>query len=143
MVRAAHQRTATFYIGCGLWTVVAGALIYLDLGVIAFVASIILAIWVFGLREKFASDDDASAYSVFNRNGLAITGGFTAQQFDRQMRGGFSVGMEDDNEHPGSGVPSAAAGSMTAKQQAKIGDSEKLRRRRAAAAAAENRFSQQ
>eukprot|EP00545_Synedropsis_sp_CCMP1620_P015091 CAMPEP_0119004690 /NCGR_PEP_ID=MMETSP1176-20130426/1296_1 /TAXON_ID=265551 /ORGANISM="Synedropsis recta cf, Strain CCMP1620" /LENGTH=142 /DNA_ID=CAMNT_0006956425 /DNA_START=217 /DNA_END=645 /DNA_ORIENTATION=- len=139
MVRAAHERSTSFYIACTAWFVAVVTLCYLDLGVIAFVGSALLGIWNFGLREKFASDDAASAYSVFNRNNKAIPGGFTAQQFERQMRGTAGGAMDD----PDDGATGMAAASIaTTEIPTKIGDAEKLRRRKAAASAAEKRFAQ-
>ena len=62
-------------------------LVQLDLGVLAFVGSILMAIWMFGLREKFESEETASAYSAFNEDGQAITGSFTTAQLEGQLRG--------------------------------------------------------
>eukprot|EP00978_Attheya_sp_CCMP212_P046265 scaffold380892_cov57-Attheya_sp.AAC.4 len=135
MVRAANERTYAFYIGCTAWLLAVVALVYIDLGVIGFVGSVLLAIWVFGLREKFDSEDTASAYSVFNKKGKAIAGGFTAAQFEQQMRGGANPNTStmDDN------VGLASANNTNRQVPTKIGNSEKLRRRQAAAAAAERR----
>jgi len=134
MVRAANERSLLFYAGCSAWLATMVVLIRIDLGVIAFVASIFAAIWIFGLREKW--DGEVSAYSVFNRDGRGIAGGFTAQQLDRQLRGG--IAPADDTAEDAS-IPTA--GSSTRRQDVKeVSLDEKEKRRRAAAAAAERRF---
>jgi hypothetical protein len=73
MVLAANERTNRFYILAFLWSIVS-----VLLAKNAFVASVLLLIYVFGLREKFDSETTASAYSVFNDDSQGITGGFTA-----------------------------------------------------------------
>jgi len=113
-------------------------LIKYDLGVIAFVVSVLLAIWVFGLRDKFDSETTASAYSVFNKDGQAITGGFTTAQLERQLRGGFG---RDDATKGSNDVPTLSSKQKAPATENVVSDDEKLRRRRAAAAAAaERRF---
>ena len=140
MVRALNERSPRFYVGCILWALVCVLLITLDFGVLAFSGSIVLAIWVFGLREKFSSEETASAYSVFNRDGKAIAGGFTAAQFDRQMRGGIANGAEDAVKGE---IATAARGTLSGEGSSPVlPDDERLRRRKAAAAAAERRFQQ-
>ena len=143
MVRAANERSPRFYLGCILWAVVSVLLIAWDFGVFAFVGSILLAIWVFGLREKFSDEETASAYSVFNRDGKAIVGGFTAAQFDRQMRGGIGNGVDDPVK--GEIATAASDNGMSRREGSTrvLTDDERLRRRKAAAAAAERRFQQQ
>jgi len=144
MVRAANERTPLFYLAGTAWLVVAVLLTVWDLGVVAFVGSVLLAIWVFGLRDKFASEETASAYSVFNRDGKAIAGGFTAQQLDRQLRGGALGGTASNDDDPVHGsVATAVTATPKAEAAAKMSDAERLRRRTAAAAAAERRFQQQ
>jgi hypothetical protein len=116
---------------------------------VAFCGSILLSIWVFGLRDKFSSEETASAYSVFNEDGKAIVGGLTAGQFDRQLRGGFappsgsgSGSNDDNNDNPVRGsiaVSEHKSNAANAKDN-KLGENERLRRRTAAAAAAERRF---
>lgn len=144
MVRAANERSPRFYLGCTLWGIVSVLLIAWDFGVFAFVGSILLSIWLFGLREKFSNEETASAYSVFNRDGKAIVGGFTAAQFDRQMRGG--LGNRADDPVKGE-IATAARDSTTNRSREGLSpmltEDEKLRRRKAAAAAAERRFQQQ
>lgn len=141
MVRAADERSRRFYFGCFLWAVACVLFVAYDFGVIAFCGSVLVAIWAFGLREKFSNEETASAYSVFNRDGKAIVGGFTASQFDRQMRGGIN----NDDEVPVRGsVAVAASPSIGANQKtSNVSDDAKLRRRKAAAAAAERRLHQQ
>jgi hypothetical protein len=144
MVRAANERTPTFYVGCAAWSIAAVLLVAWGFGVVAFCGSILLGIWVFGLRDKFSNEETASAYSVFNQDGKAIVGGYTAGQFDRQLRGGFAPpasNNNDSNDNPVRG--SIAIASSEQKRNAndnKLGENERLRRRTAAAAAAERRF---
>jgi hypothetical protein len=121
--------------------------VYNDFGVLAFCGSVMLSIWTFGLREKFSGEETGSAYSVFNKNGKAIVGGFTASQFDRQMRGGFGSSSIDDeqdsssNPLKGSVTQSANTGSSRKSDVAVVqSDEERLRRRKALAAAAERRL---
>ena len=140
MVRAANERTNGFYIGCIVWAVCAVLLIVYDFGVIAFVGSILLAIWVFGLREKFAGEQTASAYSVFNKDGKAIVGGFTASQLDRQLRGTPRSGNLDD---PVRGDVAKADTAEVSTKSMNLDEKERLKRRAAAAAAAEKRFATQ
>ena len=87
MVRAANQKSTSFYIGLIICFVIGALLIYHDLGVIAFVMLVFVGIWGFGFRDKFSNESTASAYSVFNKDGRAIVGGFTASQFENQLRG--------------------------------------------------------
>mmetsp|Transcript_888 Transcript_888/g.2498 ORF Transcript_888/g.2498 Transcript_888/m.2498 type:complete len:177 (-) Transcript_888:91-621(-) len=54
-------------------------------GVPAFLVLAMVAIVVFGTREKAA--DEVSAYSVFNKGHSRLAGEFTAAQFDAQLRG--------------------------------------------------------
>ena len=145
MVRAANERTPTFYVGCAAWSMAAVLLMAWGFGVVAFCGSVLLGIWVFGLRDKFSNEETASAYSVFNQDGKAIVGGLTAGQFDRQLRGGFSPSASnnnnDNNDNPVRG--SIAIASSENKGNAndnKLGENERLRQRTAAAAAAERRF---
>jgi hypothetical protein len=109
-------------------------------GVVAFCAAIFLSIWVFGLREKWASEETASAYSVFNKDGKAIAGGFTAQQFDRQMRGG--IRGSDDNDNAVFGSIAVAKTGNDNMRESNLSDRERIRRRKSAAAAAERRSQQ-
>jgi hypothetical protein len=144
MVRAANERTRFFYVGCAAWSILSLLLMASGFGVLAFCGSVLLGIWVFGLRDKFSNEETASAYSVFNQDGQAIVGGLTAGQFDRQLRGGFAQSASynnDNNDNPVRG--SIAIASSEHKSNAndnKLADNERLRRRTAAAAAAERRF---
>jgi hypothetical protein len=144
MVRAANERTSTFYVGCAAWSMAAVLLVAWGFGVVAFCGSILLGIWVFGLRDKFSNEETASAYSVFNQDGKAIVGGLTAGQFDRQLRGGFppsASNSNDNNDNPVRGSIAIASSESTANDNDnKLGENERLRRRTAAAAAAERRF---
>ena len=133
MVRAANERTNRFYVLSFLWSVIAVILVKNDFGVIAFVVSVLLLIYVFGLREKFDSETTASAYSVFNEDSQGITGGFTATQLEQQLRGGLRKSDADNSRIPTLASPSH-------KPSYVVETKEKLRRREAAAAAAERRL---
>jgi hypothetical protein len=140
MVRAAHERTSSFYLGCIAWCALCWWLAKNGLGVIAFVASIFFAIWVFGLRDKFDGEQGSSAYSVFNAGGRAILGGFTGEQLENQMRGGFAL-RNSDTKHStttaGAAPLTTTGGGETRKA---LSEKDKTRRRSAAAAAAERRM---
>jgi len=113
----------------------------MDLGTVAFVGSVLLAIRTFGLRERFESEETASAYSVFNRSGKSIVGGFTAEQFDKQMRGGVAPAVNEAN-----GIVTAGSPRHSVTRNSRIQnmtEDERIRRRSASAAAAESRSSQQ
>lgn len=143
MVRSANERSLGFYVGCAAWAGICYFLVAWDFGVIAFCGSILLAIWTFGLREKFSNEETASAYSVFNRDGKAIVGGLTASQFDRQMRGGGNI-YNEENDDPVRGSVAVAASSTGGRQgTSSVSEDERLRRRKAVAAAAERRLQQQ
>lgn len=141
MVRSATERSNSFYVGAIAWIVACAWLISNDLGSLAFVASALLAIWCFGLRDKFQGEQGDSAYNVFNKGGRAILGGFTGEQLDQQMRGGMTYNSNNkpkaDSDAPLTTATTAASGSTN------ISENEKLKRRSAAAAAAERRFQQQ
>ena len=139
MVRASNERTNTFYALWAVWMVVCVLLVRYEFGVVAFSVSILLAIWTFGLRDKFSNEETASAYSVFNKDGKAIVGGFTASQFERQMRGGGHKASEDD---PVRGKVATADIDKNSDQRSsqQLSTDERLRRRKAAAAAAEKRL---
>lgn len=135
MVRAAHERSNTFYIGWALWIITSLWLIQNDLGVVAFVGSCLGAIWFFGLRDdKFDSEQTASAYNVFNKNGQAIAGSYTADQLESQLRGRPKESLLTGKPVAEHNVPSSKQPIVPA-----MSKDEKLKRRRAAAAAAERR----
>ena len=141
MVRSATEKSNAFYLGVAAWIAACGWLLSQDLGSIAFVASALLAIWFFGLRDKFQGEDGDSAYSVFNKGGRAILGGFTGEQFDQQMRGGMTHANSNTKSTTNSSdAPLTTTGTSVS---SKLSDGEKLKRRSAAAAAAERRFQQQ
>ena len=143
MVRSSTERSNAFYIGCVVWVAGCVWLIHNDLGSIAFVGTVLLAIWVFGLREKFEGEDGPSAYSVFNKGGRAILGGFTGEQLDQQMRGGMTyAGSISDKAKVESDAPLTTTGgaSTSTATSSKLSGGEKLKRRSAAAAAAERRL---
>jgi hypothetical protein len=123
------------------WIICAVLLTVWDFGVIAFCLSVFLAIWVFGLREKFSNEETGSAYSVFNKDGKAIVGGFTASQFERQMRSGTNLNSTEEDDPIRGDVATAEVTSSNI--PSKTSADEQLRRRKAAAAAAERRYLQQ
>jgi hypothetical protein len=143
MVRAAgelQRRSWRFYGGVALWVVFCVWLVTVSVHLvsIAVMGSIALAIYVFGVRERWQGEQTASAYSVFNDGGREIAGTFNARQFDRQLRGVYGGALDDDNDSgAGSGAPTHTAAKAPAE---KISDDERVRRRKAAAAAAEARF---
>lgn len=147
MVRTANEKTPTFYAGCMAWCIASAILIRNDLGVIAFVGSILGVIWVFGLRDKFKSETENSnsAYSVFNRGGKAILGGLTGEQVDQQMRGGFATNSSSSGKMQNSKLDDAPLTTTESKstKSGNITQQEKLKRRSAAAAAAERRVQEQ
>jgi Uncharacterized conserved domain (SAYSvFN) len=137
MVRAANERSSRFYVILGACFVASVLLIYHDLGVLAFVLLVFVGIFGFGLRDKFSNEETASAYSVFNKDGRSIVGGFTASQFERQMRGPLANGDDSDNPLKGP-VAEHLGGSIMAGEN--LSENERIRRRRAAAEAAQRRF---
>lgn len=150
MVRSANETTLSTYVACIVWTICAGLLMYADLGILALFGSMIFAIYVFGLREKFSNEETASAYSVFNQNQQAIAGTLTAGQIDRQLRGGFdgsgsgNASNSNNNDSIGNSSVAMAAAPQNKAQAttANVSQEERLRRRKAAALAAERRFQQ-
>lgn len=145
MVKASNERNPIFYLSCMAWAICAILLVWLDLAVIAFCGSIFIAIWFFGLREKFPHEETASAYSVFNTDGKAIVGGFTASQLDRQLRGGGSRSSNADStsDDPIRGTVATAEIAKNTTNSSSHSNDERLRRRKAAAVAAEHRILQQ
>lgn len=135
MVLAANERTNRFYILAFLWSIVAVLLVKNDFGVIAFVTSVLLLIYVFGLREKFDNETTASAYSVFNEDSQGITGGFTAAQLEQQLRGELRKPNTDNGQ-----IPVLASPSHKSFPRDIVDTTERLRCREAAAAAAERRL---
>ena len=75
------QRVCLF----GLWACLFFLACSCQLGPPAIIVSIIIAIYVWGLREKW-SGEEWSAYSVYNKGQTAIAGSYTAAQFDKQVR---------------------------------------------------------
>ena len=98
MVRAANEKSTGFYAILIVCFVIGGLCIYHDLGVIAFVMAILVGIWGFGFRDKFSNETTASAYSVFNKDGQAIVGGFTSSQFENQLRGPLARHTSNQND---------------------------------------------
>ena len=87
------------------------------------------------MREKFSNEETASAYSVFNKNQQSIAGSYTADQLDRQLRGG--LGKKDTL----SSIPAVSL--VKQSKRIEINETERLRRRNAAAEAAERRLQMQ
>lgn len=139
MVRSANERSSKFYALLIVWCIAVVVLVRIELGVIAFVASVLLLIWVFGLRDKFNSETTASAYSVFNKDSQGITGGFTTAQLERQLRGGF----RKNDATSSAPIPVLEQHSLDMPSSKSVGGDEKVRRRQAAAAAAERRLAPQ
>jgi Uncharacterized conserved domain (SAYSvFN) len=139
MVRSSTERSNIFFAGVVLWIVACWWMISNDLGSIAFVGSVLLAIWRFGLRDKFDGEEGDSAYNVFNQGGRAILGSLTGEQVDQQMRGGMTYQKKEVK------VSSDAPLTTTtvAASPSKLSDNEKVKRRAAAAAAAQRRMEQQ
>ncbi len=137
MVRAANEKSNVFYFGLTVCLAFAALLVYLDLGVIAFVMLVFVGIWGFGLRDKFSNESTASAYSVFNEDGKAIVGGFTSSQFENQLRGPLSRAKSTSDP-----VKGKIAMALQKKPDGKTSlmDTERTARRRAAAEAAERRL---
>ena len=96
-----------------------------------------MAIAAWGLRDKFASETTGSAYSVFNTNGQAIAGGFTMNQLDRQLRGGFGSPSGGDGSIMAQAIASNNADTST--KAKRLSETERMRRRKDAAAAAVKR----
>ena len=138
MVRAANEKSATFYFGLAICLVIGCLLIYYDFGVIAFVMLVFVAIWGFGLRDKFSNERTASAYSVFNKDGRSIVGGFTASQFEDQLRG--PLARTSAQNDPLKGPIAESQQENFSGGTAPISDAERIARRRAAAEAAERRL---
>lgn len=114
----------------------------MELGVIAFVGSFVMAMWVFGLRDKFDGEQTASAYSVFNKGGKSLPGSLTAQDVDQQLRAGGFANNPDSASTKDQGVPTGPAEPKTMVGLESKGftlnqnQEERVRRRRAAADAA-------
>lgn len=116
---------------------------YYGLGVVTFVMWVLVAIWMFGLRDKFSTETTASAYSVFNKDGRSIVGGFTASQFERQLRGPIQMAVADDPlkgpiaEHSQRLSPYNLSNNESSKSC--LSDLQRERKRQSAAEAAERR----
>ena len=122
-----------------LWLILCACLTSIGLHQLAFILSILIAMFAFGFKERWASDRTASAYSVFNEGGSEILGTFNATKFDRQMRGVYGGALDHDGD---SGASSVANPTHKASRGAveKIDADERIRRRQNAAAAAEKRL---
>ena len=140
MVRSANEWSPRFKTTVAATVAFGIVLIYLDLGVLAFFLFVVALIFGFGLRDKFDSETTASAYSVFNKDGRAIVGGFTANQFDRQLRGSMpNMGRTADDPLNGPIAESARPSNRT-NSKAEIPATEREKRRKAALEAAERRI---
>lgn len=146
MVRGSHEWSPLFKSTLVITVTVGIVLIYFDLGVLAFFLFVMMSIFGFGLRDKFSTETTASAYSVFNKDGRAIVGGLTADQFDRQLRG--SIPNTGRNENDPLNGPIAEAKQQPINEHNKppnrfIPISEREKRRKAALDAAERRMKSQ
>ena len=135
MVRAANELSLGTKVFIALWIVVCVYLVHLDLGVIAFSFSILFAIYFFGLRDKFSNEQTASAYSIFNKDGKGIAGGFSSNQLERQLRG------HANHDEATSG--DIAEARIQGEHQENVSEKQRLQRRKAAALAAERRSLQE
>lgn len=136
MVRSPTDKNSTFYIGAAVWTLLCAWLIQNELAVIAVLGSAFLGLYVFGLRDKFASETTPSAYSVFNEDGRAIAGGLTGEQVDQQLRGGVA----NDSSNSGRSYSKSKSKQSSSPLVVNLSPDQRLKRRQAAAKAAERRF---
>ena len=83
MVRAASSRWG-LALAAAIFVAVQACAIAVDFGTPVGIVLAIVGIWTMGTRTKW--EGEVSAYSVCNKDGKAILGGFTAEQFDAQMR---------------------------------------------------------
>jgi hypothetical protein len=119
-------------------------LVYYGLGSITFVLWIFVAVWMFGLRDKFSTETTASAYSVFNKGGRSIVGGLTKDQLEGQLRGSLRTADTDDAatgtipEHSQS-VSISGYSKNSRLIQSHLPEAEREKRRKASAVAAERR----
>jgi Uncharacterized conserved domain (SAYSvFN) len=142
MVRGANEWSLSFKVAMAVTVAVGIVLIYCDLGVLAFFLFVLVAIFGFGLREKFDNETIASAYSVFNKDGRAIVGGLTADQFDRQLRGSMPGEGRANNDPLNGPIAEAQQRNDSRSNQrnsSEISCSEREIRRKAALDAAERR----
>lgn len=136
MVRSAYERPSSFWIGFLIWAICSVILVYIELGILAFVGSVILGVWVFGMRDKFEGETTASAYSVFNKGGKSLPGSLTVHDIDQQLRsGGIVSGQEIMNDADGPAESKTSGIGFTGFALTQSQD-ERDRRRRAAADAA-------
>ena len=70
-----------------LWLVLWGFFVEVEFGLVYFVLSMFYWIY-FSLSTRSPGDQAPSAYSVFNPNCETISGTFTAEQFEKQLRHG-------------------------------------------------------
>jgi hypothetical protein len=138
MVRSSTDRSTSFYLGLVTWGCIATGLVIVDLGVLAFFGSVVLALWQFGLRDKFDGETTASAYSVFNKGGKSLPGSTTIQDVDRELRGGGGIAADYDTTTTPSGPAEIkmTAGGRGFFQATTTSQEERSRRRKAAADAA-------
>ena len=118
MVRAASSRWG-LALAAAIFVAVQACAIAVDFGTPVGIVLAIVGIWTMGTRTKW--EGEVSAYSVCNKDGKAILGGFTAEQFDAQMRhkdvddvddadagGGRGEHRENDGRRLGGETPPAA-----------------------------------
>ena len=120
-----------------------GASTYVDpsLGItgVVFILVCIYFLIRFGLREKWESEQELSAYSVFNENNRTVAGSFTAQQLDDQLRHRHRSSGEGEGE--GGGGAAWQGRMRETRPLGAVAESPEVwrRRREAAALAAEKR----
>lgn len=138
MVRSSTDRSTSFYLGLAVWGCIATGLVIVDLGVLAFFGTVVVALWLFGLRDKFDGETTASAYSVFNQGGKSLPGSTTMQDVDRELRGGGVAADHYYDTTAPSGPPEIMipAGGRGYFQDTTTSQEERSRRRKAAADAA-------
>ena len=112
----------------------------LDFGVPAFLALCIVAMFS-GTRERWQSENNRSAYSVFNERGERIAGTLTADQIDGQLRNGGHAARDQADQasiggHWWGGGKKLGASDTSTAAVAAPDDQEARRRQRVAAAAA-------
>ena len=83
MVQAASSRWRLAAVAT-VFAAVQACAVAVEFGTPCAIVLAIVGIWTMGTRTKWAGE--VSAYSVCNPDGRAILGGFTAEQFDAQMR---------------------------------------------------------
>ena len=101
---------------------------------------VLVGIFTIGTRDKWESEENASAYSVFNEGGRAILGGMSAKELDGQLRGGpvggYGGDVDDERTSPRGRMPRDGVMKKRPVRQVQTidGRQERLREERAEAA---------